>query len=348
MNSASAGRFKILLVEDSLEEGFLVRALVEAEGLGEVVVAQDGLQGIALVRDGTFDLVVCDLNLPGCDGEEVIAESLAEYPERPVIVTTAHADTGLHARAVESGADRILTKPLDRTAFLEALWALLSNGKAGAPAVCAVLAIAAFPGDAEMGCGGILAGLARDGRAGLILTLTSRLGSGADLSLASMEAGRHLGLQTVLGRLESVDPERSSDLIRDAVDQYQPETLIVPSPRDRSADRVVVHRAALLAAPEVPHVYGYQSPTATPEFRPNLFATVEGVMERKLKALACFEAIGAGAHLDRSLVQATARYWSRFSRHREVEPLELLRGPAAESGEKRASVERPKSRTEAA
>ena len=60
-------------MEDSLEEGFLVRALVESEGLGEVVVAQDGVSGSELVQDGSFDLVVCDLNLPGRDGVEVIA-----------------------------------------------------------------------------------------------------------------------------------------------------------------------------------------------------------------------------------------------------------------------------------
>ena len=79
-------------MEDSIEEAFLVKALVESEGLGEVVVAQDGVHGADLGRGGVFDLIVCDLNLPGTDGVEVVRASKQEYPERPIIVTTGYAD----------------------------------------------------------------------------------------------------------------------------------------------------------------------------------------------------------------------------------------------------------------
>lgn len=329
-------------MEDSLEEGFLVRALVENEGLGEVVVAQDGMLGAQLVGDGTFDLVICDLNLPGKTGEEVVRTALSEYPDRPVIVTTGYSDPEIHARARESGADRVLTKPLDREEFVQALWSLLADARSGTrpEGVRTVLAVGAMPGDVELGCGGILAGLARDGSQAVIVTLMTE-GGEAGLAEASRQAAQHLGARVVLSGLTRMDPRRAAESVRDAVQRFSPDTILVPSRRDRSEVRQQAHDAALEGAPDVPHVYAYQSPTATIEYRPHLFASVEKVMGRKLKAVACFEAAGAPPHLERGLVRATARYWSRFSRHPEVEPLELLRSPPA-------SREEPDRRHEAA
>ena len=326
-------------MEDSLEEGFLVRALVENEGLGEVVVAQDGVQGAALVQDGTFDLVICDLNLPGRDGVEVIAASKAEYPERAVIVTTGYSDPDVHERAIAIGADRVLTKPLDKNAFLEALWKLLAHGLDGPEGPSrSILAISPFPGDAEFGCGGVLAGLTREGCQAVILTLTSSVATGGvDLTEAATQAARHLGTKLLLGGLEQIDMARVAELVQDAVQHYGPDTVLLPSCKDRSAARLLAHEAALAGAGDTPHVYGYQTATSALEYRPNVFASIEKVMDRKVRALECFRTAGAPDHLDPGLADATARYWSRFSRHLAVEPLELIKSalPAAAADEAR-------------
>ena len=328
MTNASAGRFRILLVEDSLEEAFLVRALVESEGLGEVVVAQDGVQGAELVREGGFHLVICDLNLPGRDGLDVIQESKREYPERPIIVTTGYDDSTVHADALQAGADRILVKPLDRGSFLEALWQLLASGVGGSGAPTrTILAVAAYPGDAELGCGGILAGHARQGCRVYILSLSSVVEEGVDVTEAAQRAARRLGVQLILGDVQPGDSEHALAVARHVADQYQPDTVLAPSAHDRSKARLVAHRAALQGIVRAPHVYAYQSATSAMEFRPHLFATIEKVMDRKLRALEAYGGAPDLSYLDPEMARITARYWSRFSRHSEVEPLELLRSP---------------------
>ncbi|MEP6298176.1 MAG: response regulator, partial [Ilumatobacter sp.] len=78
----------ILLVED--EEGIVafVRRGLEAAGY-QVLVASDGIDGLALAMSDDVDLVVLDLGLPGIPGEEVLTRLRRRRPTVPVIILTA-------------------------------------------------------------------------------------------------------------------------------------------------------------------------------------------------------------------------------------------------------------------
>ena len=70
-----------------------------------------------------------------------------------------------------------------------------------------------------------------------------------------------------------------------------------------------MHRATLVAARSVDVVYGYQSPSATVEFR-RAFAAIDDQLERKLAMIAAYSSQAARAYLDPELFRATARYWA--------------------------------------
>ena len=103
-------QFQILLVEDELN---LARGLIfnlEAEGY-QVLLASDGLEAMAQVERGGFDLVVLDLILPHLNGYEVLKKIRQLHPRLPVIILTAKLEESDRILGLELGADDYLTKP---------------------------------------------------------------------------------------------------------------------------------------------------------------------------------------------------------------------------------------------
>jgi DNA-binding response OmpR family regulator len=100
----------ILLVEDEPQlAGQVSRALVRA---GHAVThAGDGPGALEAVTGKRFDLVVLDVNLPGCDGFEVLGKiRQAGLPVR-VLMLTARSEVGDRVAGLKAGADDYLTKP---------------------------------------------------------------------------------------------------------------------------------------------------------------------------------------------------------------------------------------------
>src|SRR5512143_1268410 len=78
----------ILLVEDKDSMAQMLKETLESAGYS-TVIARDGLEGIRVLKDGNFDLVLSDLKLPKRDGIEVLRASKSEDQLTPVIVMTA-------------------------------------------------------------------------------------------------------------------------------------------------------------------------------------------------------------------------------------------------------------------
>jgi CheY-like chemotaxis protein len=116
----------ILLVEDHPTMRDAVRAILEGDG-HRVTEATDGLAALDRIRDGRFDLVLLDLNLPGLSGHELLAAIRGEPAgaELPVIVVTATGEEG-RADALGAGADDYVTKPFGPAALLEKVARLLA------------------------------------------------------------------------------------------------------------------------------------------------------------------------------------------------------------------------------
>lgn len=117
---------KILLVEDNeMNREMLSRRLVR-KGF-EVVIAVDGLQGVAMAGADKPDLVLMDMSLPSIDGWEATRRIKADPTTRrlPVIALTAHAMSDDRAKALAAGCDEFDTKPVDLARLLDKMHRLL-------------------------------------------------------------------------------------------------------------------------------------------------------------------------------------------------------------------------------
>jgi CheY-like chemotaxis protein len=75
-------------------------------------VAADGEEGIAAFKDGTFDVVLTDLGLPGMSGEDVARAVAAKAPATPVVLLTGWADQLQAETDALEGVARVVSKPI--------------------------------------------------------------------------------------------------------------------------------------------------------------------------------------------------------------------------------------------
>jgi CheY-like chemotaxis protein len=122
---------KILYVEDNEDNVYVLRNRLKRAGF-EIVVAADGMQGIALTASEQPSLVIMDLGLPVLDGWEATRRLKADPATRhiPVIALSAHAMAGEREKALAAGCDDFDTKPVELPRLLDKIRALLAKGEA--------------------------------------------------------------------------------------------------------------------------------------------------------------------------------------------------------------------------
>jgi len=111
-------RPRVLVIEDDdvfreLEIHYLGRRGYELAG------AASGETGLALFERETFDVVLCDLRLPGMDGLDVLAAIKERAPELPVIVVSGASALDDAIQALKLGAWDFVTKPMDSLSLLD-------------------------------------------------------------------------------------------------------------------------------------------------------------------------------------------------------------------------------------
>src|SRR5450631_2904874 len=103
---------RILLVEDDETFRSLLQTILEDDG-HEVLTAEDGLKGLRLLRQESFDLVITDLKMPGKTGLELFRDSKLD-PNPPLFIfLTAFGRVDEAVNAMKEGAVDFLTKPLE-------------------------------------------------------------------------------------------------------------------------------------------------------------------------------------------------------------------------------------------
>lgn len=115
----------LLVVEDERRLAQVVRRVLEEEG-HTVDVAYDGEEGLAMAMDGSHDVIVLDILLPGMDGLEVCRALRANRVDTPVLLLTALDAVEDRVRGLDAGADDYLPKPF---AFQELLARLRALGR---------------------------------------------------------------------------------------------------------------------------------------------------------------------------------------------------------------------------
>jgi CheY-like chemotaxis protein len=119
---------RILIVEDNEMNRDVLSRRLARRGY-EVMMAADGMNGLALAQTHTPDLILMDLGLPEVDGWECARQLKADVVTRdiPIIALTAHAMVGDRERALAAGCDEFDTKPIDFTGLLSKLDRLLAG-----------------------------------------------------------------------------------------------------------------------------------------------------------------------------------------------------------------------------
>lgn len=106
----SFGPQRILVVDDERS----VRELV-AESLSyighHVITAADGMDAAEKLKNGSFDIVVTDMDMPRMDGMELIKHIRRHYPETDTIAITGHATKYKYVEVINAGAADFITKP---------------------------------------------------------------------------------------------------------------------------------------------------------------------------------------------------------------------------------------------
>lgn len=115
----------ILVVEDERRLVHVIRKVLEEEG-HTVDVAHDGEDGLALAMDGSHDVIVLDVLLPGIDGFQVCRSLRGSRVDTPVLLLTALDAVEDRVRGLDAGADDYLPKPF---AFQELLARLRALGR---------------------------------------------------------------------------------------------------------------------------------------------------------------------------------------------------------------------------
>ena len=133
---------KLLLVEDDIKLAAAVQRGLEAEGF-TVEVATDGDEGLWRATEGTYDLVLLDIMLPGRNGYRICADLRAAGNWTPILMLTAKEGDLDEAEALDTGADDYISKPFSFAVLVARVRALLrrSADRAVAPAAVGDLRI---------------------------------------------------------------------------------------------------------------------------------------------------------------------------------------------------------------
>jgi two-component system, OmpR family, response regulator len=119
-------KVKILLVEDDQNFGSILKSYLELADY-EVVLKQDGKQGLTSFRNNSFDLCILDIMMPEMDGFSLAIEMKKFNPDVPFIFLTAKTLKEDVIEGFRIGAEDFLTKPFDSEVLLYKISAILKR-----------------------------------------------------------------------------------------------------------------------------------------------------------------------------------------------------------------------------
>lgn len=108
---------KVLVIDDEKAIRRSLRDILEYEKF-LVDEAQDGKEGLAKLEANTYDLVLCDIKMPGLDGLELLEKAQEKGIEAPLIMISGHGTIETAVEAVKKGAYDFIQKPFDLNRLL--------------------------------------------------------------------------------------------------------------------------------------------------------------------------------------------------------------------------------------
>ena len=108
---------KILVIDDERSIRNTLKDILEYEKYS-VDLAEDGIKGIEKVKGNVFDVVLCDIKMPGMDGIEVLEQLVQISPDTPVVMISGHGNIDTAVESIKKGAFDYIEKPLDLNRLL--------------------------------------------------------------------------------------------------------------------------------------------------------------------------------------------------------------------------------------
>lgn len=110
---------KILIIEDEgAIRNVIKNILLDEDKSYEVDLAEDGEEGIKMISESDYDLVICDIKMPKKDGVQVLVEALEINPDLPFLMISGHGDIETAVDCIKKGAYDYISKPPDLNRFL--------------------------------------------------------------------------------------------------------------------------------------------------------------------------------------------------------------------------------------
>ncbi|MCA8996281.1 MAG: PAS domain S-box protein [Planctomycetaceae bacterium] len=130
--STSLSGIRVLLAEDGQANRELIQLLLE-DADAEVTVVVNGRDAVNAVRSRPFDVVLMDMQMPILDGYSATRRIREDGQELPIIALTAHAMRGDADKCFEAGCSGYLTKPIDLTELLVAIFQAAESSSRKSP-----------------------------------------------------------------------------------------------------------------------------------------------------------------------------------------------------------------------
>ncbi len=108
---------KILVIDDEKSIRNTLKEILEYEE-HEVDAAVDGFEGLEMVEQNRYDVVLCDIKMPKMDGIEVLEKIFDITSDTPVIMISGHGNIDTAVEAIKKGAYDFIEKPLDLNRLL--------------------------------------------------------------------------------------------------------------------------------------------------------------------------------------------------------------------------------------
>jgi two-component system invasion response regulator UvrY len=120
----------ILIADDHLIIRAGLKQILHAEFPSAVIEeAEDSDSALKKVFSGNWDVIICDLNMPGRSGLEVLHEIKQHFPKLPVLILSMHSEEHYAIRALKAGASGYISKNSAATELVTAIQRVLQGRK---------------------------------------------------------------------------------------------------------------------------------------------------------------------------------------------------------------------------
>lgn len=108
---------KVLIIDDERAIRRALKEILEYENC-QVLEAENGKEGLEMIRSNSLDVIFCDIKMPLVDGMELLEQVQGEGNEVPIVMISGHGTLETAVQAIKIGAFDFIEKPLDLNRIL--------------------------------------------------------------------------------------------------------------------------------------------------------------------------------------------------------------------------------------